>query len=214
MTTELLESVLRSGGTGALANLFGVFVFALSGGLAAARKRMDLFGFVVVALLPAVGGGTLRDVVLGTDVFWIADTTVIWVTVLAAVVAFLFSERIERQAKAVAWCDAIGLALFTVLGASKALAFTDSATIAVMMGVTTAVAGGLIRDVVCNDLPLVLHREIYATAAFLGAAVYVVAVAHIGERAALWAGALSCFVMRAAGILFGWSLPRPGARSA
>jgi uncharacterized membrane protein YeiH len=197
---------------GAMAGLFGVFVFALSGGLAAARKRMDLFGFIVVALLPAVGGGTVRDVVLGADVFWIADTTVIWVTIAAALVAFLFSARIERRAMAVAWCDAIGLALFSVLGASKALALTDSPTIAVMMGVTTAVAGGLIRDVVCNDLPLVLHREIYATAAFLGSTVYVVAVGHgIGELHALWTGALLCFFARGAGIVFGWSLPRPGA---
>ena len=199
---------------GTLLNLFGVFVFALSGGLAAARKRMDFFGFVVVALLPAVGGGTLRDVVLGADVFWIADTTVIWVTIAAALVTFLFAERIERQAQAVAWCDAIGLAVFCVIGASQALALTGNATIAVMMGVTTAVAGGLIRDVVCNDLPLVLHREIYATAAFLGAIVYVGAVHYgVGERLSLWAGALSCIGARGAGIVFGWSLPRPGARS-
>ena len=197
---------------GNFASLFGVFVFALSGGLAAARKRMDLFGFIVVALLPAVGGGTLRDLVLGTEVFWIADTNVIWMTICAALVAFLFSARIERQAAAVAWCDAIGLALFSVLGTSKALVLTGSATIAVMMGVTTAVAGGLIRDVVCNDLPLVLHREIYATAAFLGATVYVVAVGYgVGELTALWSGALLCFCARGAGILFGWSLPRPGA---
>ena len=191
-------------------DLFGVFVFALSGGLAAARKRMDLFGFVVVSLLPAVGGGTLRDIVLGAPVFWVQNTAAIWVTIAAAVLTFLFAERLARAASPVAWCDAVGLSVFCVLGAGKALDYSGSPTIAVMMGVTTAVMGGLIRDVVCDEPPLILHREIYATAAFFGAAIFTAAVTlGVDGAIALWVGAGACFLLRGAGIRFGLSLPRP-----
>ena len=191
---------------------FGVFVFALSGALAAARLRLDAFGYLVLAFLPAVGGGTIRDLVLGRDVFWVSDATPLYEIVAAALLTFFFAGAVERRQRLLLWCDALGLAVFAVLGARRALLVAGDPAIAVMMGVVTAVVGGLLRDVVCNEVPLVLHREIYATAAFVGAVVFVLLRTQgLADDAALACGALIAFGLRAAGIVRGWSLPRPGA---
>jgi uncharacterized membrane protein YeiH len=193
-------------------DLFGVFVFALSGALAADRRGMDLFGFVAIALLPAVGGGTVRDMVLDAPVFWIQAPIYLWLIVLAAVLTFVAAPLIHRVERWLLWADAVGLSIFCVAGAGKALQLTGSATVAVAMGVVTAVLGGIIRDVVCNEIPLVLRQDIYATAAFGGALGYV-ALAALGLDVVwcLWAGAVICFVVRASAMLWGWSLPRRGA---
>jgi uncharacterized membrane protein YeiH len=191
-----------------LLDAFGIFVFALSGGLAAARRRMDPFGFLVLSFLPAVGGGTLRDLILDRTVFWIDDRLPLLLVVLAATITYFFSATVARRERLLAWCDALGLSVFAVLGARWGLLVTDAPTIAVMMGVMTAVAGGLLRDVVCNELPLILHREIYATAAVAGALVYVLGIgAGLDPDLCLAVGALTAFFLRAAGILRGWSLP-------
>lgn len=189
---------------------FGVLVFALSGALAAVRRGMDLFGVAFIAFLPAVGGGTVRDLVLDLPVFWITDPTPVLLTAIAAGLVFAFSGRIERRRRLLEWCDAVGLAVFCVLGARRALTVTDLPVVAVMMGVATAVVGGLLRDVVCNEIPLVLHREIYATAAVLGAGVYVAArLLALPESFALATGAGAAFGLRATALRFGLSLPRP-----
>lgn len=155
-------------------DLFGTAVFAVSGGLMAARKRYDIFGFVVVALAPAVGGGTLRDIALGAlPVFWVQDAAYLWVSTLAAVATFFLAKRIARYMGALLVADAVGLALFAVIGADKAMLFGARPEVAVAMGVVTASFGGMIRDVLCREEPLILRREIYATAAILGAALFV-----------------------------------------
>ncbi len=192
-------------------DLFGVFVFALSGALAADRRGMDLFGFIVIALLPAIGGGTVRDIVLDIPVFWVEDPTYLWLILSAALLTFAAAHWIVRVERWLVWADAIGLSVFCVAGAAKALAFTDSATVAVALGIVTAVLGGIVRDVVCNEIPLVLQRDIYATAAFVGALTYVVVVNYgMPVTIALWAGAGVCFVVRAAAIVWNLSLPRRG----
>ena len=194
----------------ALFDLFGVFVFAISGALAAVRKDMDIFGVTMIALFPAVGGGTLRDIILDVPVFWVVDTTPVWVTFAAAVISFFLSPLLESRLRVLIWADAFGLALFAVLGAGKALDATGSVLIAVMMGVATGVVGGMIRDVVCNDLPLVLRREIYATAACAGAGTFcLLRGLNVQEDISLWVSVAGAFAVRAAGILLGLSLPRP-----
>lgn len=193
-------------------DLFGVFVFALSGALAADRRGMDLFGFVAIALLPAIGGGTVRDMVLDAPVFWVQEPVYLWLIVLAGLLTFFAAPLIQRVERSLLWADAVGLSIFCVTGAAKALQLTGSATVAVAMGVVTAVLGGIIRDVVCNEIPLVLRQDIYATAAFAGAAAYVaLAGLGIGAEWCLWAGAGLCFLVRASAIVWGWSLPRRGA---
>ena len=123
-----------------------------------------LFGFVVIALLPAIGGGTVRDIVLGAPVFWTQDTVYLWLIAGAALITFIAAPVLKRVERLLLWADAVGLAVFCVAGAAKSYALTGSAEVAVVMGVVTAVLGGIIRDVVCNEIPLILRQDIYATA--------------------------------------------------
>ncbi len=190
-------------------DLFGVFVFAASGALAADRRGMDLFGFVAIALLPAVGGGTVRDMVLGAPVFWVQDPQYLWLIVGAALLVFLAAPMIQRVERNLLWADAVGLSVFSSAGAAKALSVSGSPTIAVAMGVVTAVLGGIVRDVVCNEIPLVLRQDIYATAAFAGALIYVgLRYAGCDEAWSVWIAAAGCFAVRASALIWGWSLPR------
>lgn len=198
---DTMQSILE------LLGYLGVFAFAASGALAAGRKGMDIFGFVFVALLPAVGGGTVRDLLLGLRPFWIADQLNIWVAFAAAVAVFMAGKHF-RRARMLIWADAIGLSVFAVLGARSAYLVTDSSLVAVMLGVTTAVVGGILRDVVCNELPLVLHKEIYASAAVVGAGAYcLLTMSGTADEIAVLASMLCCFAVRAIGIITNLSLP-------
>jgi uncharacterized membrane protein YeiH len=191
-------------------DVVGIFVFAVSGALAAVRNGMDLFGIIVLAMMPAVGGGTIRDLILDQPVFWVEGTQAIWIALSAALVTFIFARFMEgRRLVWLAWADAVGLALFCVVGAEKALEVTGSMLVATMMGVVTGVAGGIIRDVICNEIPFVMKQgEIYATAAFFGAGAFCL-LTYFGVTGplALWLGMLGAFLMRAGGILKGWTLP-------
>jgi len=190
-------------------DLFGVFVFALSGALAADRRGMDLFGFLFIALLPAVGGGTVRDVLIDAPVFWIQNSVYLWLILAAALLTFMAAPVISRVGRLLIWADAIGLSVFCATGAGKALAAGTPASVAVAMGVVTAVLGGIVRDVVCNEVPLVLRQDIYATAAFAGAAGFVgLTLAGAAPDLALWGGIVVCFTVRASAIVWGWSLPQ------
>jgi uncharacterized membrane protein YeiH len=188
---------------------FGVFVFAISGSLAAVRKDMDLFGVLAIAFLPALGGGTMRDLILDVPVFWIGAPLNVWLIVTAALLVFFMSRFVESRQKVLIWADAIGLSLFAVVGTQVAWLASHSYVIAIVMGVTTAVVGGLIRDVVCNEVPLVMQKgEVYATAAFAGAGCYCLMTwASLPAMAILWTSVLVTFGVRAMGIVFGLSLP-------
>jgi len=188
-------------------NYLGVFVFAVSGALLAHRKGMDVFGFVVMALIPAVGGGTLRDLILDLPVFWVTEPVYLLITLSAALVTFAAHRHVTRAARVLLWFDAIGLSVFCVLGAAKTLAVTNEPGVAIVMGVITAAAGGIARDVVANDLPLILHREVYATAAIAGALTYV--TLNVWQvPAAAWGGIAVALAIRILGIVRGLSLPR------
>jgi len=191
-------------------DLAGVFVFAISGALAAARADMDLFGICVLALMPAVGGGTLRDLVLGEPVFWVEGTLSIWVALAAAFATFLFARFLESRLRWLIWADAAGLALFCVVGAEKAFAVSGSPLIAVMLGVATGVAGGIIRDIICNEIPMVLKQgELYATAAFAGAGAFCLMTSfNVTGTLALWLAMGLAFACRAGAIVWGWKLPK------
>ncbi|CAM3731774.1 trimeric intracellular cation channel family protein [Litorimonas haliclonae] len=185
----------------------GVFVFAVSGGLMAVRQRMDIFGVVVISLLPAIGGGTLRDVLLGEPVFWLSDQVSLLIASSAGVAAFL-APRFWTKFKSLRWLDSAGLALFAVVGASKAASLGYGFVICTIMGTITATAGGLLRDVVCNETPMLLKADIYATAAFLGAAVYFVTRQYgYSEPISLTAGASLVFLLRAVTIIYKLNLP-------
>ena len=158
-----------------IADALGIFVFALSGGLAASRRGLDFFGILVVSLLPAIGGGTLRDLLLDRPVFWLEHSNTILIALGGGVLSAILGERIARF-KTLIWFDAMGLALFSVIGAQAAHALGHGPIVVVMMGTITASFGGLLRDVVCNEVPLILREDIYATAALIGAMVFWAAI--------------------------------------
>ncbi|MBK8907967.1 MAG: trimeric intracellular cation channel family protein [Rhodospirillales bacterium] len=195
-----------------LLDLFGVAVFAASGALKASSKRMDVFGFVLIATVTGIGGGTLRDLLLGVrPVFWIGKPEYLAVCAATAILGFFIAHRLQHRQNWLLWADAVGLAIFCVLGAEVALAVGAPASVAVLMGLMTATFGGIIRDVLCAESPLILHREIYATAAAAGSLVYVLADwASVPPAAAMLTAFAVAFGARAAGILFGLSLPTYG----
>lgn len=186
----------------------GVAVFALTGALAAARDRHDIVTFWFFAVVTGVGGGTVRDLLIGAPVFWIADPAYLGIGLLAAIAVWFFADHIERRA-ALTWLDAAGLAIYAVIGAGKALAFGVNPFVAVAMGVITGCFGGVLRDVLAERASVLLRREIYVSGALLAAGAFV-GLALAGLQP-LWAGiigALAGFALRAASIR--WRLALPG----
>ncbi len=162
---------------------------------------------LVLALMPAVGGGTVRDVLIGQPVFWLEDNRYLMLTVVASVAVFFGQRFIDSRERMLMWADAIGLSVFCVLGASKSLAVGMSVSASVVMGIATAVAGGIIRDVIANEVPYILRKEIYATAALVGATSYVL-LELWGVSSAEWIAIFAALTVRGLGIVYGWSLPK------
>jgi uncharacterized membrane protein YeiH len=196
-----------------LLEMAGTAAFATSGALAASRKRMDIFGFSVLALMPAVGGGTVRDLILDRPVFWIDDTSYVAVALVAAIVVFFTAYRRGSRQRLLVWTDALGLALFAAMGTEISLEAGTGPLVAIMLGVATAVTGGMIRDIICNEIPLVLTKEIYATAAFATGIVFIASDRFgAGRDIALLLATAAGFTIRALAIRFNWSLPPPRVR--
>jgi uncharacterized membrane protein YeiH len=189
-------------------DLLGTVVFAITGLLAASRKQLDLFGAIVIAMVTAIGGGTLRDIILDQPVFWVSQPIYIYVIVVSALFMFFYARFRPAPMRLLLLLDALGLAVFTVIGAQKAMALGLSDPIIIMTGIMTGVAGGVIRDVLVGEVPLILRKEIYATASFLGASVFVLLndYLHQGEWAIVIA-VLVVFGLRLMAIIGNYSLP-------
>lgn len=191
-------------------DLFGTAVFALSGALAAGRQRMDIFGVLVLALVTALGGGTLRDALLDSGpVFWVHDRSYLAAVVAGTLGAFAAVRAVQVPRRVLLIADAIGLATFTLVGAVKALQMDASPSIAVIMGIVTGVAGGMLRDILSAEVPLILRREIYATACLCGGLVYVV-LAPTALPFSICAGAsmVTTLTIRLTALRWRLSLPR------
>lgn len=188
----------------------GIAVFAATGALAASRKQLDLIGFLFFAAMTGLGGGTVRDLVLGLNpVFWVDDPTHILVCVLIGILLFFTAHRVESRYRLLIWLDAVGLAAYSVIGADKGLAATGSTTIAIIMGALTATFGGIMRDLIAHE-PSVLRRpEIYITAALAGACGFTAGQAlGLPEYLSLALGVTVAFGLRGGAIHYGWTLPR------
>lgn len=154
-------------------DITGTLVFAISGALTAAERRMDLMGISIIAFVTALGGGTLRDILIGAHpVGWMENTDYLIVVALGVSITFLFARRLVPLRRTFFLFDAIGLGVFAIGGLEKALSYGISPIYAVICGMISATMGGLLRDVLCNEVPLILRQEIYATAGFIGAALY------------------------------------------
>lgn len=189
-----------------------VAVFGATGALAAARRRHDIITFAFFAAVTGVGGGTLRDLLIDAPVFWVARPGYLVVCLGAAVAVWLLGARTWRMGLLL-WLDAVGMAAYCVVGAAKALSLGVHPISAVVMGVLTACFGGVLRDVLANEPSVLLRREIYVTAALLGAGVFVALAAFGVDRlAAGVAGFVVALAVRGGALRFGWSLPGfPGA---
>lgn len=190
--------------------LVGAAVFATSGALAAGRRRMDVLGVVVIAIVTAIGGGTIRDVLLDRHpVFWIEDPSHLVVSMIAAVFTLGYARFRRPPTHSLAVADALGLALFTIVGAQIAEEKLSDAILIVLMGTMTGVAGGVIRDVLSAEIPLIFRKgELYATAAIAGAALYLVLETFgIPRPAAALIGMTAIAGLRLAAIFWGLHLP-------
>lgn len=192
----------------------GLVVFVVSGALVASRKQMDIVGFVMLGTVTGIGGGTLRDVLLGKlPVFWIKNPSVLAVCIATSVLAFFLAHIPQSRLRALLWLDAIGLALYAVTGAETALAAGAPALVAVTMGVITATFGGIIRDILGGEESIILRPEIYVTAALLGALVFVAGVgAGLSVAFASIAGFSAALILRGFALAWHLTLPRYKAR--
>lgn len=191
-------------------DLAGTFVFALAGATAGARRHLDIFGILVLAFAAACAGGITRDVLIGaTPPAAITDWRYLAISVVAGIIAFRWHAAIERMHNPVRMFDAAGLALFAVAGAQKALAFELNPVMAALFGMLTGIGGGVARDLLLAQVPLVLRADLYAVAALGGATVVV-----LGDRLdapplpTALCGAALCFVLRVLAIKRGWQLPK------
>lgn len=187
----------------------GVAVFAATGALSASRKQLDVIGYLFLASVTGIGGGTMRDVVLGaTPVFWVTNPTYLLVCATVAVVLFFTAHLFGSRYRVLVWLDAIGLSAYCVMGAAKGYAATGSATVALVTGMLTATFGGVLRDMLAGEPSVLLRPEIYVTAALVGAGAFVLAtVAGLPLVATSTLGVLSAFAVRGGALKFGWTLP-------
>jgi uncharacterized membrane protein YeiH len=197
----------------------GIALFAATGALAASRKQLDIVAFIFFAGVTAVGGGTLRDILLDVPVFWVRNPNYLAIPLAVACAVYFTAHLLESRYRVLLWADAVGLAAYAVVGAAKTLAVGASAADALALGILTATFGGVIRDVLAGEPSVILRRELYITCAFAGALVFVV-LANLGTEyfwLAATLGFLVAFGVRAGALLWGWSLPvyraRPGRDS-
>lgn len=208
VTMDVDTSTLR--GVVAVLDMIGVAVFAITGALVAARKEMDPFGFIVVGTVTAIGGGTLRDLFLGIrPVFWVTDPSFLAVSIGAALATFWAARPFTRLYRPLLWMDAVGMAMFAVAGTQKAVALGAPPLVSAAMGVMTASFGGVMRDMLCGEKPLLFHREIYATAALAGSASYLALEAGgwLSGPLASAASIAVAFAVRAAALIWGLAMP-------
>jgi len=195
----------------------GVAVFAATGALAASRKQLDIIGFIFLAAITGIGGGTFRDLILGVPVFWVVNPNYILVCTVVAVVVYFTAHLLESRYKLLLWLDALGLSAYAVLGAYKGLVVTGSAEVAIITGMLTATLGGILRDLLAGEPSVLLRPEIYVTAALAGSAMFtLVMIAGLPVPAAALLGFTAAFLVRGGALRFGWSFTpyrgRPGRR--
>ena len=194
-----------------LLDFIGTFAFAISGGLVAVRHRLDLFGVLVLAFAAATAGGMTRDIVLGVTPGAVADWRYLAISLAAGLLTFFRHERVEQLRNPVQLTDAIGLALFAVIGSDKALHAGVGPVGAVMMGILSGIGGGIVRDVLVAQVPTVLRYELYALAALLASVVMVMGhELDLPHAPVAIAGATLCFTLRWLALRRGWRLPVAG----
>jgi uncharacterized membrane protein YeiH len=191
-------------------DLAGVAVFALSGALVAAEKKLTMVTFIFFAVITGIGGGRARDLLIGAPVFWVHENATLLICLGAAIAVWLLPAR-SWKGTALLWCDAVGMAAFAAYGASKGLTFGIAPIPAIGMGILTACLGGIIRDVLAGQPSILMRSELYVTPAALSASLLVgLSLADLPPVLAVPVAALAGFALRAGALLRGWALPAYG----
>jgi len=188
----------------------GTFVFAISGALAGMKRDFDIFGVFILGLVTAVGGGTLRDLLIGsTPVGWMQNTVYLYIVLGAVVFAYLFRPHFRRLRRSMFLFDTIGIALYTILGLQKSLDFGLEPIMSVMMGVVSATFGGVIRDVLSSEAPLIFRKEIYASACLAGGVLFLLIDSWLGAQIGMAVAIVVVFLIRFFAVRRQWSLSLP-----
>jgi uncharacterized membrane protein YeiH len=191
-----------------LLDLVAAGVFAVTGALVASRKEMDLLGFLWLGVITGIGGGTLRDLLVGLPVFWVVDPTPVALCLVVAGLAHFTAHLVSSRYRLLLYLDAFGMALVTIAGAAKGLDAGAGPLVALVMGVITASFGGILRDLLGQEPSIVLRRDIYVSASAAGAGVFLAALwAGLPREVAMAVGLVTAAVIRCAAIWFNWSLP-------
>lgn len=188
----------------------GITVFVISGALVAAKLRMDITSFIFLGMAAGLGGGTLRDLLLGrTPVFWISDPDYFTLCLIVASITYFVAHWLERVSTLLLWFDAAGMALFAIIGTQISLDYGTTISVALLMGVITASFGGLIRDIMAGQPSILFQKNVYMTAALAGCSAYIIMIkfTEIDPNIALVSSAALTFMVRGAGILFDWRVP-------
>jgi uncharacterized membrane protein YeiH len=190
--------------------ILGTFSFAVSGAFAAMNKKLDPFGVLIISFATAIGGGTIRDLLLGRlPVAWLTDSTAIWVIIIATSSALFFSASLKKFDRMLFYFDAMGLGLFTMIGIQTGMEQQLSTGICIMLGTITGCFGGVLRDVLLNNVPLIFHKEIYASASILGGIIFFLLISlQIPSSYAYVVGIMIVFAIRVLAVRFSWSLPK------
>lgn len=188
--------------------IIGTIAFAISGIKLAAAKKFDWFGAYIVGLMTAIGGGTLRDILLDTTPFWMVNGWYLTVTGLSLLYVILFHRQLERIKSTILIFDTIGLALFVVIGIQKTLTFNYPMWVAIIMGTLTGAFGGVVRDILLNDVPLIFRKDIYGTACIAGGIVYwLMIVCNAEPLLQQLSCALTVIIIRLLAVKYGWAIP-------
>lgn len=190
-------------------DILATMAFAVSGMLEALEKRMDTFGVFIIAFVTAVGGGTLRDILIGeTPVFWMENLVVVYAIIITTVVAIIFRRHLNRLRKSLVLFDTIGIGLYTVVGIQKGLLVDLHPIVCIALGTMSASFGGVIRDTLCNEIPVIFQKEIYATACVAGGMVYFgLSYFNLGNQWLVLVSILTVILIRLLAVAFKISLP-------
>lgn len=191
-------------------DLIGSFAFAISGALVASKKDFDLFGVIIIAFVTAVGGGMLRDLLIDAHpINWIGDLNYIWTILTAVIFTYLFKSKIAPFGKTLFLFDTVGIGVFTILGLQKGLSYNLTEPIALIMGIVSAVFGGILRDVLTNEVPLIFKKEIYASACLSGGLVYLLVSKYLIESSLTFIiGVITIIIVRLIAVRYKLQLPR------
>ncbi len=190
--------------------IIGTIAFAMSGALTAMNKKLDPFGVFIIAFVTAVGGGTLRDVMIGkTPVAWMLDIVYVYIIIVGFILAIIFRKKLDRLRTSLFLFDTVGLGVFTIIGLEKGVDIGLHPAICIALGTMTACFGGVIRDILCNDIPVIFHREIYATVCILGGIVFfALRYYNVSNEIIYVTTVVVIIVSRMLSVKFKWYLPK------